>query len=467
MPTARATHDFLRLLHEAAQPVYLVDDQRRIVFLNQACSQWTGIPADDLLGRQCCWQSGNSDPLAAAADALCPPPEAFHGRRVAGSVAKRQSDGPPIQYCADFLPLRGDDENWIGVLAIVDLARKPGEDQSANQNGALTLDEAQQLHHYIAQLRTELAGRHHVERLAGRSAAMQRVRAQVELAAAGRGTVLIVGPVGSGRQHVARTIHFAQQPPLGAFAPVDCSTLPVDVLRSTIASLITRHGRPESDTRVTLLLSDVHLLPAELQPELVRWLAVAPKNIRFIATAPEPLKAIADRQEFSADLAQSLGTLVIELPPLHQRRDDIPMLAQILLEDFNAQGKKQLRGLTPEALDRLAAYDWPGQVDELATMIREACVAADGFEITVSDLPKRLYLAADAARTPRKQSEAVDLEEFLAGVEKELIQRAMRETKGNKSKAARLLGLTRPKLYRRMVQLGLERGEAEDDNESE
>ena len=87
--------------------------------------------------------------------------------------------------------------------------------------------------------------------------------------------------------------------------------------------------------------------------------------------------------------------------------------------------------------------------------------AAEGFEVADSDLPKRLQLAADAARIPRKQPDVINLENFLAGVETELIQRALRESKGNKSKAARLLGLTRPKLYRRMVQLGLESGEDE------
>lgn len=463
MPTARATHDLLRLLQDAAQPVYLVDDERRIVFLNAACCQWVGTPADDLIGRYCRWQSSHCDTVGAAVDSLCPPPEAFHGRRTRGSVSKFCGDGQLVRRGADFLPLPGADGNWIGVLVIVDPTDLPAVDSPVESKGAEAAGEARQLHDSVARFRSELARWHHVERLAGRGAAMQRVRAQVELAAAGSGTVLVVGPAGCGRQHVARTIHFAQQPPLGALAPVACSALPADVLRSTIASLITRHSQADKKARVTLLLNDVHVMPAEVQADLARWLAAAPKNIRFLATALEPLETLVEGGGFSADLAHALSTLVIELPSLAARRDDIPLLAQMLLEDFNAQGGKQLRGFTPEALDRLAAYDWPGQMDELAAAVREACAAAEGFEINDSDLPKRLHLAAEAARVPRKQPEVISLENFLAGVETELIQRALREAKGNKSKAARLLGLTRPKLYRRMVQLGLERGEETDE----
>jgi DNA-binding NtrC family response regulator len=119
----------------------------------------------------------------------------------------------------------------------------------------------------------------------------------------------------------------------------------------------------------------------------------------------------------------------------------------------------QLQGFTPEALDQLAAYSWPGNIDELSGLVHEACRAAEGRLVTPRDLPQRIYLAAAAERRPRRGDESIDLGSFLAGVELELIQRALRRAKGNKTKAAKLLGLTRPRLYRRMVQLGLEKEE--------
>ena len=148
------------------------------------------------------------------------------------------------------------------------------------------------------------------------------------------------------------------------------------------------------------------------------------------------------------------------MPALAERREDVPLLAQALLEEINAEGKKQLRGFTPETLDSLAAYPWPGNIDELAAMVREAHERAEGLLIGPGDLPKRIHLAAVAARHPRRELEPIDLEKHLSGIELELIERTLRLAKGNKTKAAKLLGLTRPRLYRRMVQLGLEREES-------
>ena len=131
----------------------------------------------------------------------------------------------------------------------------------------------------------------------------------------------------------------------------------------------------------------------------------------------------------------------------------------MFLEEFNARGGKQLSGFSPETLDQLAAYPWPGNIDELAAMVGEAFDRAERPLVSPADLPQRIYLAAAASRRPRRDAEPIELESFLAGIELELIRRALRLAKGNKTKAARLLGLTRPRLYRRMVQLGLDQQE--------
>ena len=133
----------------------------------------------------------------------------------------------------------------------------------------------------------------------------------------------------------------------------------------------------------------------------------------------------------------------------------MPQLAQLFLEEANTGRLKQLGGFTSDALDALASYGWPGNVDELAAVVRAAHEQAAGGEVTTSHLPRRLQLAAHAVEHgPR--SDAIDLEALLARIERELIERALKRSKGNKSKAAKLLGLTRPRLYRRLVQLGLE-----------
>ena len=323
-------------------------------------------------------------------------------------------------------------------------------------------DESAELHAAVYRFRQSLRGWYRLDRLAGESAAMARLRSQVKLAAKTGAAALIIGPPGSGRQHVARTIHALSETTAGTFAPVSCSALPAELLRSTVGAINERCRQSKNEPPTTLLLTDVDDLPAELHHEFANWLATEPKNLRLLATAREPLVGLARRGAFRAELAELLGTLVIEIPPLARRREDVPLLAQMLLEDVNGQSTKQLRGFSPEALDRLVQYDWPGEVDELAATVRETCAAAEEGEVTSDNLPKRLRLAAEAARFPRKSVEPIELEKLLARIETELIQRALQQAKGNKSQAAKLLGLNRPRLYRRMVQLGLESAESSD-----
>ncbi len=205
-------------------------------------------------------------------------------------------------------------------------------------------------------------------------------------------------------------------------------------------------------------MRELDQLAAEAQPLLVRLLK-APVVPRVIATSVRPLAALVAAGEFHADLAALVATLTIELVPLAQRLEDLPLLAQMFLEQVNAEGGRQVAGFTPEALDELSGYAWPGNLDELAALVREAHASAADTVITPRDLPQQLRLAADAARWAPRPQQPIDLAGTLERIETELIQRALDRAKGNKSRAAELLGLTRPRLYRRLVQLGLQGAE--------
>src|SRR5262249_4677309 len=162
----------------------------------------------------------------------------------------------------------------------------------------------------------------------------------------------------------------------------------------------------------------------------------------IVSTAVARLDQAVAEGRMSRELACALSTLTIELPALAARLEDLPLLAQAFLEEANAAGLKQVAGFSPEALDRLVAYSWPGDVDELVHMVREAHGRAQGDQIDVGDLPQRIALASQAAAYARQTDESIVLEEFLAKLERELIERALRRAKGNKTKAAKLLGLT-------------------------
>ncbi len=229
-----------------------------------------------------------------------------------------------------------------------------------------------------------------------------------------------------------------------------------DLLEEVGAAVTRRKLSDEPAEPGTLLLHRVDEISADLQVELAGLFVRRPLAWRLIATAAEPLAELARRGKFREDLAAALSTIVIQLPALAQRRDDLPLLAQLVLEDLNALGGRQIGGFTPAALDLLDGYAWPGNLDELAEVVAESHRQAAGLEIDVADLPERLRLASRAAAHPRHAEETIVLPEYLGRVERELIRRALARAKGNKARAARLLGMTRPRLYRRMVQLGLE-----------
>jgi DNA-binding NtrC family response regulator len=459
-------NNLVKVLQSLAQPVALVGPQRNLVFANDACAAWLGVASAELHGRICRYQSAATDAIERAADSLCPPPEAFTGQCASGLVSAALADGTFDQRRAQFLPLADQTAGSFCVLVLIDESNEGAAGETLGDAANAHADEARQLHEQLAGLRHEMGRLHRIDRLVGQSPAMARVRAQVQLAAETTANVLIVGPPGVGRQHVARTIHEAGPPPRGAFSTIDCAVLPPELLESALASLVPRRNQPASATAAKVLLTEVQTLPLELQSELARLLASPTRTVRFIVTAAEPLGALAAAGTFRGDLAEMLGTLVIELPPLAARRDDLPLVVQMLVEDHNAANNKQLRGCTAEALDRLVQFDWPGQFDQLAAVVQEACARADGVEITLADLPKRLHQAAEAARFVHRPPPTIDLEKFLAQVETELIERALRLAKGNKTQAAKLLGLNRPRLYRRMVQLGLAE-EAEDESSDE
>jgi DNA-binding NtrC family response regulator len=405
------------------------------------------------------------------------------GQSVVANISYRAEDGRWGERRARFLPLGIGPDSVLGIIALVDAAEQP----PAAADGYRTADSAEAgpiaLHEHISRFRQEAAVRYGADRLIGNGPAMRLARRQVELAVGSRCSVLLVGPPGSGRQHLAAAIHYGSNAALSGtcgagvspvraagtaapqdskitighpLIPLDCSLLGADLLDSTIAALARVNARGESPGQCTLLLNRVDELSADVQTELAIILGRRPPALRLVATAVQPLAELARRKKFRDDLAAMLSTIVVELPPLVQRRDDLPLLAQLFLEEANAAGLRQIGGFSAAALDRLDAYAWPGNLDELAEVVAQSHRRAAGPEIGAEDLPEKLHLAAQAAAHPRRTEETIVLDEYLARVERELIRRALARAKGNKARAARLLGMTRPRLYRRMVQLGLE-----------
>ena len=452
-----------RLLDASPDPLYLVDERRRLTFVNAACAQWVGLDAEALIDRECRYRSDEpTDRVAAVADALCPPPSVFTGRQISAEIVlPPTADGAAAApRRADFIPLG---ISPAGATAV--LVRLPSPEVAQRDAAELERQEqeSERLHAGVAKLRRALAATYAVERFVGVSPAVRRIRSQISVAAASSVPLSIVGPAGSGRGHVARAIHYHRSAAAttspeaaGPIVPLDAKTLGAELLQSTVRGMV-RTGRESGRRFGTLLLNDVDRLAADAQAELSALAQRTDPLPRLIVTSARRLNA-ADGPMFRPDLAEALSPLMIEIPPLAARPEDVPSLAQAFLEQCNIAGGKQLGGFTPEALDRLALYAWPGEADELLQVVEAAHAAAEGPLVAAGELPVKLRLAEDAERYARPSDETIDLDAFLQQIERELIQRAVRRAGGNKTQAAKLLGLNRPRLYRRMVQLGLEAG---------
>lgn len=443
-----------RLLQEATCPIYVLDEARQIVFANAALAQWLGVDESHLLGARCDYHSaaGESAEQALAAT-LCPPPEAFAENCVRFLLHRPAGTQAAESRFADCT-LLSDAGGGAGAV-FVKMADATCAEERARSAETWNPPESQILHDKLAAFRRQAGTRYSFDRLVGASPKMRRVRAQAELAAQSQSGVLIVGPRGSGREHLARAIHVASRDAGGTLVPLACPLLDAETLQSTVRKLKHRPTAKDAERASVLLLLEVDQLPADAQDELAGFLNLPEFRLHTLATARRSLVDLASGAGFRHDLACLLETLTIELPSLAERREDVPLLAQMLLEEHNAEGGAQLSGFTPEALDELVAYPWPGNVDELVEFVAESCGKAVGPLVGTPDLPPRIRLAAEAAAFPPPADEQIVLDDFLAEIERELIERALVRAKQNRTKAASLLGMTRARLHRRLIQLGL------------
>jgi DNA-binding NtrC family response regulator len=293
---------------------------------------------------------------------------------------------------------------------------------------------------------------------------MQKVRAQVAAAAASGANTLIFGARGSGRGHVARAIHYGLAKDSGTkLIPVDCDVLSDELLRRALEGV----RGSNSEGRPTLLLENLdRLTPAHqaLLAPVVSQKSFAARIIATYADTQPSLSAEAAYTEngepvapvpFDSALLHAISTITIRLPRLADRLEDLPLLAHYFLEACNHGSVKQVGSLRSDALDLLGLYTWPGELDQLQEIISAAHRSSKTRAIVPSDLPPILQHAFLAAKRLRREPERIVLDDLLATIEKEAIVRALAQAGGNKSEGASLLGMTRPRLYRRLVQLGL------------
>ncbi|WP_437480699.1 sigma-54 dependent transcriptional regulator [Sorangium sp. So ce1014] len=304
--------------------------------------------------------------------------------------------------------------------------------------------------------------------LVGRSAAMRGVQDLIERIADAEATVLITGESGTGKEVVARALHERSRRKGGPFVAINCTAVPESLIESELFGHVrgaftdARASRPGLFVEAnggTLLLDEIGELPLSVQPKLLRALqerrvrpvggnAEVPFDARIVAATNRDLDAAVEERRFREDLYYRVNVLHVELPPVRARGSDVLLLAQRFLEDFAARAGKEVVGLSPAAAERLLAYSWPGNVREIQNCIERAVALTRYQEITVDDLPAKIreHRPSHVLVAGDDPSELVPLEE----VERRYILRVLEAAGGNKTLAARILGLDRKTLHRKL-----------------
>jgi len=321
-------------------------------------------------------------------------------------------------------------------------------------------------------LKEELGRKYQWDNIVGRSPAMQQIFATIMRVAPTRATVLLAGESGVGKDLIARAIHFHSPRKDRPFVKINCTALPENLMESELfgyekgaftGATTSKPGKFEQADSGTVMLDEIGDVPANIQVKLLRVLQereferlgsnkTLHIDVRVIAATNRDLRAALEEGTFREDLYYRLNVVPLEIPPLRERKEDIPYLARHFVEKLAPELGNQVTGITNAAIDKLMQYSWPGNVRELENVIERSMVMASGDQLDGNDIRLDMNLR------PRQSNGDLTLPEGMSldAYEQELIRDALKRANGNKSQAARLLGLTRNALRYRLTQMGIE-----------
>jgi two-component system, NtrC family, response regulator AtoC len=320
----------------------------------------------------------------------------------------------------------------------------------------------------VKRLREAVAQADRFQAVLGESPAMRQLSDLLRRVAASDATVLVTGESGSGKEVAARAIHQESRRRSGPFVALSCAAVPEALLESELFghkkgaftdAREARAGLLHQAEGGTLLLDEIGDMPISLQPKLLRALeqrtarpvggeTEMPFDARIIAATNRDLEEAVEEKRFREDLFYRLNVIQVQVPPLRARGNDVLLLAQRFLEGFAAHAKKAVRGISAPAAEKLLAYSWPGNVRELRNCMERAVALTRFEELLVEDLPDKLraYRPSHVVVAAEDPTELAPLEE----VERRYIQRVLESVQGNRTLAAKILGVDRTTLYRKL-----------------
>lgn len=437
-------------------PLFLIDASRKVLFFNQGCEKILEWSADDIIGQTCDYAvDTDPDECESVCNLLCPPPEVFQGNRSEVPRYLLTHGGKTLPCVIHYNPLLDEHSQTKLVLGIIDQIEEPHTLPIASPS--------QQLHAELAALRLALRNRFRFSTVVAQNDAMQRTLRQLELAIHSNQPIHFCGESGTGKEHLARVIHFESDQRRKIFIPLECDKLPPRELKQTIGKIFERDYEETMPLEPgVLFLSHVESLARDIQELILSKFrsTIVKDNVRLVTASSFSLSELLDQELILPEFYYLVTTMEIHVPPLRERKEDLELLAQHILENENRYQEKQVSGFAPGVLSLFHNYFWPANLDELTNIIQSAFQSTSEVVITQESLPLRLKTGIDARRLGPSLSPAIKpLEETLHQVEVEHILRALEQSKNNRTETARLLGLTRAKLYRRMEALDISCGD--------
>jgi DNA-binding NtrC family response regulator len=323
----------------------------------------------------------------------------------------------------------------------------------------------------VDRLRAELQGKYSFENVIGKSAAMEMVHEKMSAACGNRATVLITGESGTGKELVARGIHYNTFKHDAPFVPVNCGALPKDLIESELfgykkgaftGAVADSEGLFRAANGGTIFLDEIMEMSPELQVKLMRVLQERtirhlgdtrelPVEVRVIAATNKPVQESLESGAVRKDLYYRLSVITIHIPMLRERAEDVPLLVDHFFKKHQKNYAKTITGIEPAAMNALMKYSWPGNVRELENLV-EMLLAYGKFPVVrLSDLPERILHDTNQRKPGLLSDEVFTLKE----AERQLVVNALAKSKGNKSLAAQMLGISRKSLYKKLVDYGI------------
>jgi PAS domain S-box-containing protein len=426
------------VFQQASDAVFLLDRAGQFAYVNRAWEALTGLDADAVLGQRPAPAADGAGPSA-----FLPPPESLEGEPCGGRALIFRANGERLWRRVEFWPYRDGQGLLLSILGLVrDDGAPPHAPDSPSQTARAMLAEA----------REAMRIRFGHETIVGRGPRHDRLMAQIDAASRVETPALIVGERGTGKRLVASVIHARGPHAESPFLVIDAEALAPDMIERELFQA--REGS-------TLFLAHADRLPRDIQS---RWVANS-ENTRtrlLCGTTLDPEQAVRD-ESWREDFYFAVSVQVLRLAPLRERVKEIPLLAQSFLETADAQVPSRIAAFSPDAIDVLTAYDWPGNVRELARVV-EAARGRAGDRVLPGDLPAEIQgELASAYAAPPAPPTATPLDQWLTRLERRLIEQALQRARHNKSRAAEMLDISRPRLYRRIKELNIPDADSPDD----